>query len=325
MNDDREWLRRSLREQLERLAAPADQALACLPDGCATADELALDFNNFYRAYVDNFGDELSADARAALRAIDESLNRMSGPANAELWTDEAVATHPAWAEVRRRAARALVWATMTKDHEDGSASGSATSPVSLRDKFCGCLLGAAVGDMAGAAVEAESPGYIARTYRSIDDILSADGIPELTGPDWRVGRFTDDTQMTLCVAEWLLADESPDAERLLARFADAYEPGRRYGPGTEAILRMFPGHRAQWRALSTAMFPSGSYGNGSAMRVAPVGLAHRGDTKTAVSVAIESSRPTHSHSLAFQGAVLSLHVAPRASPRSTESSAPPN
>ena len=174
-----------------------------------------------------------------------------------------------------------------------------------LRDKFRGCLLGGAVGDMAGAPVEAESPGYIAGTYESVDEILSTDSVPEFTGPDWRVGRFTDDTEMTVCVAEWLLAGESPSAEYLLARFADAYEPWRRYGSGTEAILRMFPPHRAQWRELSTAMFPQGSYGNGSAMRVAPVGLAYFGDADAAASVAIESSRPTHSHSLAYQGAVI--------------------
>lgn len=176
---------------------------------------------------------------------------------------------------------------------------------LTLRDKFRGCLLGAAVGDMAGAAVEAESPGYIARTYRSVDGILSTDSVPEFAGPDWRVGRFTDDTQMTLCVAEWLLAGESPSAERLLARFADAYDSSRRYGSGTESILRMYPQHQAQWRELSTAMFPQGSYGNGSAMRVAPVGLAHFDDAEMAASVAIESSRPTHSHSLAYQGTVL--------------------
>jgi poly(ADP-ribose) glycohydrolase ARH3 len=174
-----------------------------------------------------------------------------------------------------------------------------------LRDKFRGCLLGAAIGDMAGAVVEAESPQYIASTYRSVDDMLRAESIPEFTGPDWRVGRFTDDTQMTICVAEWLLAGEAPAGEPLLARFAEAYEPSRRYGSGTEAILRVFPEHRAKWRELSTAMFPHGSYGNGSAMRVAPVGLAYFDNVKKATTVAIESSRPTHSHPLAYQGAVL--------------------
>jgi poly(ADP-ribose) glycohydrolase ARH3 len=174
-----------------------------------------------------------------------------------------------------------------------------------LQAKFRGCLLGGMLGDIAGAVVEAESPGYIAKTYASVDDILRTESVPEFTGPDWRVGRFTDDTQMTLGVAEWLIAGEAPSAELLLARFVEGWAPWRRYGPGTEAILRMFPQHRAEWRSLSTAMFPEGSYGNGSAMRVAPVGLAYFNDLDSTAAVAIESSRPTHSHSLAYQGAVL--------------------
>jgi poly(ADP-ribose) glycohydrolase ARH3 len=176
---------------------------------------------------------------------------------------------------------------------------------ATLNDKFRGCLVGAALGDIAGAAVEAESPEYIASAYRSIDDILSKGSVPELAGPPWEIGRFTDDTQMTVCVADWLLHDDSHSAERLLAKLAEAYEPWRRYGAGTAAILRMFPLHKTEWRQLSTSMFPHGSYGNGSATRVAPVGLAFHANVEKAASVAIESSRSTHSHSLAFQAAVL--------------------
>src|SRR5215472_4718323 len=102
-----------------------------------------------------------------------------------------------------------------------------------LAQKFRGCLLGAVIGDVAGAAVEAESAAYIAKTYRSVDEILATPSVEEFTGPDWHVGRFTDDTQMMLCVAEWLLADEWRSPQRLLARFVAAYEAWRRYGPGT--------------------------------------------------------------------------------------------
>jgi len=182
---------------------------------------------------------------------------------------------------------------------------------ATLQERFRGCLVGSMIGDVIGAVVEAESPEYIAHTYRSIDEILTAQSVPEFTGPAWQVGRFTDDTQMMICVAEWLLDGEPRSPERLLARFADACEPWRRYGPGTEAILRLYPEHKAEWRQLATAMFPYGSYGNGSAMRVSPIGLACYSDAKTAASIAVDSSRPTHSHPLACQGAVLqSLAVA---------------
>jgi poly(ADP-ribose) glycohydrolase ARH3 len=174
-----------------------------------------------------------------------------------------------------------------------------------LRDKFRGCLVGAAIGDVAGAAVEAESMEYIAANFESVDQILALDSVPEFSGPVWKVGRFTDDTQMMLCVAEWLLEDDSHSPERLFSKFAEAYQPWRRYGSGTEAILRLFADHRAEWRDLATAQFPLGSFGNGSAMRVAPVGLAYFENLEKVASVARASSRPTHSHSLAYQGAVI--------------------
>src|SRR5689334_13926301 len=108
-----------------------------------------------------------------------------------------------------------------------------------IQDKFRGCLLGAMVGDIAGAAVEAESPGYIARNFETIDQILLVSSVPEFAGPAWQVGRFTDDTQMTLCVVDWLLEGEPHKPQRLLAKFADAYEGWRRYGPGVEFIFRL--------------------------------------------------------------------------------------
>ena len=176
---------------------------------------------------------------------------------------------------------------------------------INARDKFRACLLGATLGDVAGAPVEAESANYIAATYRSVDDILAQEAVAEFTGPPWQVGRFTDDTQMTLCVAEWLLAGESHAPELLLARLSAAHEPWRRYGPSTESILRLYPHHKSHWRDLATASFPHGSYGNGGVARVAPIGLAFHTDPAQAARVAVESSRPTHAHPLACQGAAL--------------------
>jgi ADP-ribosylglycohydrolase len=69
-------------------------------------------------------------------------------------------------------------------------------------EKFSGCLLGGMIGDIIGAAVEAESPGYIRKTFQNLDQILALKSVPELLTGEWEVGRFTDDTQMTLCVAE---------------------------------------------------------------------------------------------------------------------------
>src|SRR5689334_10329606 len=110
-----------------------------------------------------------------------------------------------------------------------------------LKEKFCGSLLGGMVGDMIGAAVEAESPTYIRKTFRNLDEILALESVPELLTGEWLVGRFTDDTQMTLCVAEWLAASDPPAGKALLETFCRAYEPWRHYGPGARFILENFP------------------------------------------------------------------------------------
>jgi len=161
------------------------------------------------------------------------------------------------------------------------------------------------VGDVIGAAVEAESPGYIRKTFKSLDDILALNSVPELITGEWEVGRFTDDTQMTLAVAEWLTSGVERNGKSLLTTFVERYEPWRHYGSGTRLILESFRGVGENWQALATAMFPQGSYGNGSAMRAAPVGLFLHNDLTAVLKFARISSVVTHSHPLAIQGAAL--------------------
>jgi len=174
-----------------------------------------------------------------------------------------------------------------------------------LSDRFAGSLLGGMVGDVIGSPVEAESPGYIRKSFKDLDAILALKTVPELISGEWEVGRFTDDTQMTLCVADWLVSDYKHDGKNLLEKFCQAYEPWRHYGPGARMILESFHSAGDRWPELATAMFPQGSYGNGSAMRVAPIGLLFHNDFNRMIEVARISSAVTHSHWLAIQGATL--------------------
>lgn len=174
-----------------------------------------------------------------------------------------------------------------------------------LIEKFTGCVLGGLVGDVAGAVVEAESPGYIRKAFKNVDHLLSIKSVPELFGGHWIVGKFTDDTQMTLGVLEWLLVDKVLDGSALLEIFSRNLEPWRRYAPGTRFILEAFPSHRENWKALATARFPDGSYGNGSAMRVAPVGLFFHHNLSRLIKAAVISASTTHAHSLSLQGAAI--------------------
>ena len=75
--------------------------------------------------------------------------------------------------------------------------------------------------------------------------------------------RFTDDTVMTLAVAEWLMADPGHKEDTLVACMQRL---GRKYfNAGYGGMFR-------RW-LMSGNPQPYNSFGNGSAMRVSPVGL----------------------------------------------------
>jgi hypothetical protein len=120
MGTDHTWIRAELGKALLALSLPGPDALATLPEGCAKADELALDYSHFLEVALENFGSEFSSAQQAALRRLDDLLGEMSGPHQAALWTDAAVQGHPKWLEIRRRASEArrlLGWST----HDEAS------------------------------------------------------------------------------------------------------------------------------------------------------------------------------------------------------------
>jgi hypothetical protein len=108
MSSDRSRLNESLRGSLEALALPGDMALTRAPTGSARAEELALDYDNFLTAYRQRFATELTLQQLQALTQVNKLLSAMSGHANAELWTDEAVVVHERWKAVREAAGKAM-------------------------------------------------------------------------------------------------------------------------------------------------------------------------------------------------------------------------
>lgn len=130
-------------------------------------------------------------------------------------------------------------------------------------------MIGAIAGDVIGSIYE-------------WDNTKSTD-FP-LFGPG---SRFTDDTVLTVALAEHLLTNE-PYAD-LMRRYYRRY-PGAGYG-----------GRFHLW-ANAPAMGPYGSLGNGSAMRVSPVGFAF--DTEAEVlERAAASAAVTHDHPEGIKGA----------------------
>jgi ADP-ribosyl-[dinitrogen reductase] hydrolase len=99
---------------------------------------------------------------------------------------------------------------------------------------------------------------------------------------------FTDDTVLTVAVADWLLAGKDDLADRL-AHYTFAY-PNRGYG-----------GMYANW-ANAWDRQPYDSYGNGSAMRVSPVAWFAK-DQDQVLELAKASAAVTHNHPEGIKGA----------------------
>lgn len=170
------------------------------------------------------------------------------------------------------------------------------------RDRCVGALLGTACGDILGAAVEGWSAEGIREAFGRVCDFReSARGF----------GCYTDDTQMTLALATSLVRRGRVDAQDVSQTYARFYEPWRGYGGGAHAVLRALQSGAA-YRHTGRMVFPDGSYANGGAMRIAPVGLAYRHAEPDVLHRAVEDAIVcTHVHPEAIDGAfVQALAVA---------------
>ena len=103
---------------------------------------------------------------------------------------------------------------------------------------------------------------------------------------------FTDDTVLTMANAKWLLEDETHSPETLVEIMLDMCKmyPGRGYG-----------GRFAHW-IIDSDPQPYGSFGNGSAMRVSPVGYYAK-TLDEALELAKISAEVTHNHPEGIKGA----------------------
>ena len=106
------------------------------------------------------------------------------------------------------------------------------------------------------------------------------------------MSRFTDDTVMTLAVAEWLTEDKEHSEEGLVLRMQDL---GRRYP---------YVGYGGGFRRwlYNQQPKPYNSYGNGSAMRVSPIAFYAQSLEET-LRLATISAKVTHNHPEGIKGA----------------------
>ncbi|WP_110516390.1 ADP-ribosylglycohydrolase family protein [Herpetosiphon llansteffanensis] len=115
---------------------------------------------------------------------------------------------------------------------------------------------------------------------------------------------WTDDTQMAASVFSVLRQTASIDQDLLAQSFALHYERSRGYGPATRAILGRIQRGK-DWREEAPSLHQGqGSFGNGGAMRVAPIGAFWAADLAHVAQQAAASAEITHAHPEAIAGAI---------------------
>lgn len=181
-------------------------------------------------------------------------------------------------------------------------------TPSASRERIVGALLGTALGDALGAPFE----GRRGVRQREITALVRGRG---------RL-RWTDDTHMAIALAESLLACQGQvDPQHLGDAFAEAYreQPWRGYARGPAQVFELAAQGQTYEQAART-LFGSGSYGNGGAMRAAPVAMVAQDDLTRTAQLAAAQARVTHAHPIGVDGAVmlacaivLAAHAAPHA------------
>ena len=137
-------------------------------------------------------------------------------------------------------------------------------------------LIGAVIGDIVGSI-------YEFNPHKSKDINLQDSSM-----------EYTDDTIMTIAVADWILNDKKHTKKGLVARMQ---KWGRRYPNPMGAYGGMF----SQWLSSDNPK-PYNSWGNGAAMRVAAVVFAFQTLDET-LKVAKKSAEVTHNHPEGIKGA----------------------
>ena len=155
-------------------------------------------------------------------------------------------------------------------------------------DKAKGIIYGLAIGDALGYPTEFMSLSRIKEKYGPLG-IQDLSKIPAL---------FTDDTQMSIAIAEALIKSGGKDIESVMEAVSDEFikwyhSPENNRAPGKTCLPGFANMERGDhWSESGVAR----SKGCGSAMRAAPIGYLYQNDPEKLKEVAHASGICTHGH-----------------------------
>ena len=160
-----------------------------------------------------------------------------------------------------------------------------------MASHFVGCMIGVGLGD---------AIGELAFQHKDEADLCA-----EIAQQPTLI--YTDDTAMTIGLAESLIAQEHIEPRHLGDTFRTHYkrEPWRGYASGPPTIFTLVERRGGTYTDIAQALFEGqGSYGNGAAMRVAPVGLYFHAASDL-YEQARRSAIVTHAHPIGIDGAAV--------------------
>ncbi|GAB5490807.1 MAG: hypothetical protein Phog2KO_10220 [Phototrophicaceae bacterium] len=153
-------------------------------------------------------------------------------------------------------------------------------------------LDGLSLGDSLGGFLEGIGSQRAKRSH-----IVANRQVPNV---EWH---YTDDTNMALSIYSILRQYQEINSDELALSFAKYYDRSRGYGAGVRRMMARIR-NGDDWRDFNTTLYDGGSFGNGGAMRVAPVGAYFADDMTLVIENARRSSEITHAHPEGVAGAI---------------------
>lgn len=139
------------------------------------------------------------------------------------------------------------------------------------KDRVIGMFLGIAIGDALYMPVETWTPEQIRNKHGRLATYVRPDGHKWFDGRE--AGTWTDDTQLTLVVAESLIEQKKIDLDSLAKRHVESWQKEGNLGFGkttNQAIQKLANG--IHWLESGKNNKPKSGVGNGVAMKVSPIG-----------------------------------------------------
>ena len=163
---------------------------------------------------------------------------------------------------------------------------------IDYLDKFSGTLLGVSIGDTLGHPFEGMIRERIYSHFKDFKEYMK--------GNKNLFKTYTDDTQLTLHTAEALIHGSGFNENNFVREYVNWLDDPP-IGPGFGCISSIQKlKYGIPWKKAA-----SNSGGNGTAMRVSPIGLFYCKDIKSLNSAALKSSVITHSHPAAAASAIV--------------------